>query len=62
MLNQWFQQYVGLIHAQRINELKEEDNNENIKLRVAVDSGGCSGYKYSVEVEENVEPEDWYAI
>ena len=44
---------------QKINEIKEQDKNENLKLRVAVDSGGCSGYKYAWNMEEeDVDPEE----
>jgi iron-sulfur cluster assembly protein len=38
-----------------------EDENKDLKtsyLRVGANSGGCSGWKYSLDVEESVKPED----
>jgi len=35
-----------------INKIKEKEKNANLKLRVAVDSGGCKGHKYSFDLDE----------
>jgi iron-sulfur cluster assembly accessory protein len=38
-----------------------EDENKNIEnsyLRVGANAGGCSGWKYSLDVEDKVKPED----
>lgn len=45
---------------QVIKQLKEKRHNDNLKLRVTVDSGGCSGYKYGFELAENLNEDDVY--
>jgi iron-sulfur cluster insertion protein len=40
--------------AARVWELIEEDGNPNLKLRVYVTGGGCSGFKYGFTFEEEV--------
>eukprot|EP01111_Echinosteliopsis_oligospora_P009250 TRINITY_DN2680_c0_g1_i1.p1 TRINITY_DN2680_c0_g1~~TRINITY_DN2680_c0_g1_i1.p1 ORF type:complete len:175 (+),score=34.72 TRINITY_DN2680_c0_g1_i1:65-589(+) len=44
--------------AERLNSIKEKDKNEALMLRIAVDSGGCSGFKYEIELDETVEDTD----
>ena len=36
----------------------EKKDIENSYLRVGANSGGCSGWKYSLDVEDRVKPED----
>ena len=36
----------------------EKKDLEDSYLRVVADSGGCSGWKYSLDVEDSVKPED----
>ena len=36
----------------------EKKNIENSYLRVGANSGGCSGWKYSLDFEDKVKPED----
>ncbi|MEZ5691014.1 MAG: iron-sulfur cluster insertion protein ErpA [Rickettsiales bacterium] len=43
--------------AQRINYLKEKENNPTLRFRVSVDGGGCSGFQYKFDLDDNV-PED----
>jgi iron-sulfur cluster insertion protein len=42
----------------KIKALIEEDSNENIKLRVYVTGGGCSGFQYGFAFDEEVNDDD----
>jgi len=46
--------------ASIFKEMIEDENKdiENSYLRVGANSGGCSGWKYSLDVEDKVKPED----
>ena len=46
--------------ANVFKEMIEDENKdiENSYLRVGANSGGCSGWKYSLDVEDKVKPED----
>lgn len=47
--------------AQKINLLAEEEGNANLGLRVYIEGGGCSGFKYGLtleDVRDGVDPED----
>ena len=44
--------------ANKVNALVEEENNPNLKLRVSVDGGGCSGFQYAFAFDENVSDDD----
>ena len=44
--------------AIKVAQLIEEDGNENLKLRVFVGGGGCSGFKYSFTFDEVVNEDD----
>lgn len=46
----------------RIKEIVEEENNPNLKLRVFVQGGGCSGFQYGFSLEEEQPNEDDFAI
>ncbi|KIM29108.1 hypothetical protein M408DRAFT_16092 [Serendipita vermifera MAFF 305830] len=35
------------------------ENNQDVGLRVAVESGGCHGYQYKMELTPNHEPDDY---
>ena len=39
--------------AAKVKALIEEEKNPNLKLRVFVDGGGCSGFQYGFEFDEN---------
>ena len=44
--------------ANKVNKLVEEEKNPNLKLRVSVDGGGCSGFQYAFAFDENVADDD----
>lgn len=44
--------------ARKVWELIEEEGNFNLKLRVYVTGGGCSGFQYGFKFDEKVEEED----
>ena len=44
--------------ATKLRELTAEEANPNIGLRVYVYSGGCSGYRYGMMLEDAPSPED----
>jgi len=44
---------------QKVLELIQEENNPNIKLRVFVQGGGCSGMNYGFTFDEAVNDDDF---
>lgn len=44
--------------AKKVKELMEEENNPNLKLRVFVTGGGCSGFQYGFTFDENINEGD----
>ncbi len=44
--------------AAKLKTLIEEENNDKLKLRVFVNGGGCSGFQYGFEFDENVNDDD----
>ena len=44
--------------AAKVRVLIKEDENENLKLRVFVTGGGCSGFEYGFTFDEDVEEDD----
>jgi iron-sulfur cluster insertion protein len=44
--------------ATKVAELIREEANPNLKLRVFVQGGGCSGFQYGFTFDENVEEGD----
>ena len=42
-----------------LQELVAEENNPNIKLRVFVQGGGCSGFQYGFTFDEEQAEDDW---
>jgi len=45
--------------AGKVGELIREEANPNLKLRVFVSGGGCSGFKYGFTFDENAEEGDF---
>ena len=44
--------------ARKVGELIQEEGNPNLKLRVFVSGGGCSGFQYGFTFDENEEEGD----
>lgn len=44
--------------ARKVNSLVSEEGNPNLKLRVYVTGGGCSGFQYGFSFDENVNEDD----
>jgi len=44
--------------ATKVSELLVEEDNPNLKLRVFISGGGCSGFQYGFTFDENVEEGD----
>ncbi len=44
--------------AAKVKQLIEEEDNDNLKLRVFVSGGGCSGFQYGFTFDESVNEGD----
>lgn len=44
--------------ASKVGELIEEERNPDLKLRVFISGGGCSGFQYGFTFDENIEDGD----
>ena len=44
--------------ANKVKNLIEEETNDELKLRVFVSGGGCSGFQYGFTFDENVQDGD----
>jgi len=44
--------------ATKVSELIQEEDNPNLKLRVFISGGGCSGFQYGFTFDENIEDGD----
>lgn len=44
--------------ASKVHELIEEEGNNNLKLRVYISGGGCSGFQYGFTFDEEVNDDD----
>lgn len=44
--------------ASKVSELIAEEGNDNLKLRVYVSGGGCSGFQYGFTFDEEVSEDD----
>ena len=43
----------------KLQQLLAEENNPNVKLRVFVQGGGCSGMQYGFTFDESQNEDDW---
>lgn len=44
---------------QHLAKVAEKENNPELALRIAVESGGCHGYQYKMELTDEVEDDDF---
>lgn len=44
--------------ASKVRELIEEEENQDLKLRVYIQGGGCSGFQYGFTFEEEQQSDD----
>lgn len=44
--------------AAKVKKLVEEEGNPDLKLRVVVQGGGCSGFQYGFEFDQNIAEDD----
>lgn len=44
--------------AAKVSELIAEEGNDNLKLRVYVSGGGCSGFQYGFTFDEEINEDD----
>ncbi len=44
--------------AQRIAELARRDGRPGLRLRIAVEGGGCSGFRYRLALDDSTLPDD----
>jgi iron-sulfur cluster insertion protein len=44
--------------ASKVSALIQEDGNQNLKLRIYVSGGGCSGFEYNFAFDETVNEDD----
>jgi len=44
--------------AQKVGELIKEEQNDELKLRVFISGGGCSGFQYGFTFDEKIEDGD----
>ena len=47
-----------LAAATKVAELIQEENNPNLKLRVFITGGGCSGFQYGFTFDETITEDD----
>jgi iron-sulfur cluster insertion protein len=45
--------------ARRIAVLREQENAEGARLRIAVSGGGCSGFQYGLSFDDQRNPDDF---
>jgi len=48
--------------ANKVKQLIEEEGNENLKLRVFITGGGCSGFQYGFTFDENQQDGDTVVV
>ena len=44
--------------AAKVRALRDEEGNPNLKLRVYITGGGCSGFSYGFTFDENINEDD----
>lgn len=44
--------------VKKVQHLVEEENNPQLNLRVYVTGGGCSGFQYGFDFDDQIQPDD----
>ena len=44
--------------ASKVRALIDEEGNPDLKLRIFVSGGGCSGFQYEIKLEKKINPDD----
>lgn len=44
---------------QAVLDIQKKENNPNVGLRLSVVGGGCAGFSYNLDLEENKKEGDW---
>jgi iron-sulfur cluster insertion protein len=44
--------------AKRVKRIIETENRDDLKLRVSVSGGGCSGFQYKFDLDDQTAPDD----
>jgi len=44
--------------AEKVKALIKEEKNDNLKLRVMIEGGGCSGFQYGFKFDEDINEDD----
>ncbi|EIM81985.1 uncharacterized protein STEHIDRAFT_65793 [Stereum hirsutum FP-91666 SS1] len=52
--------HLWLWYQQQLQRISIRENNPDAGLRIAVESGGCHGYQYKMELTTRKEPEDYH--
>ena len=50
--------YVSQSAAKRITDLISEEENQDVRLRISVQGGGCSGFQYHFEFDPDLKDDD----
>ncbi|KAH9485218.1 Iron-sulfur assembly protein 2 [Psilocybe cubensis] len=45
--------------AEQLRKISERENNQNSALRISVESGGCHGYQYKMDLAKERSPDDY---
>ncbi len=45
--------------ANKVKQLIKEENNDDLKLRIYISGGGCSGFQYGFSFDENIGEGDY---
>jgi iron-sulfur cluster insertion protein len=48
--------------ANKVQQLIDEEQNDQLKLRVYITGGGCSGFQYGFTFDEEIKEDDWVVV